>query len=124
MFPFLLLNEHLLFRLPLENTLNIFCKVFCFLGVFWSIVELQYCVTFRYSKVNQFYVYFFQIIFYCRLLLYYKIQDADYSSLCHTVNPIAYLFCVLCINPIFPSFNCSAPGICGDKIDIHKNTYY
>ena len=71
---------------------------------YWSIVDLQYCVSFRHTAKWFSYTYiFFQIIFHHRLL-----QDTQYSLLCFTVNPcyLPILYIVVCIcsshAPSFP----------------------
>ena len=63
--------------------------VFCFLILFfyWSVVDLQRCVSFRCTAKWFSYIYtciyiLFQILFPYRLL-----QNIEYSSLCYTVGP-------------------------------------
>ena len=61
----------------------------------WTIIDLQYCVSFRCTAKRFSYVYnLFQILFHYRLL-----QDIEYSSLCYTVNPycLPILYLVVCI---------------------------
>ena len=53
---------------------------------YWSIVDFQCCVSFKYTakwfSYTYIYSFFFEILFPCRLL-----QNIGYSSLCYTVGP-------------------------------------
>ena len=75
--------------------LGSFISFFLSFFIYWSIVDLQYCVGFRCTAKWFSYIYiFFQIIFHYKLL-----QDIEYSSLYYTVNPccLSILCIVVCI---------------------------
>ena len=51
--------------------------------LYWNIVYLQYCISFRYTaKWFSYICILFLVLFHYRLL-----QDTEYSSLCYTVGP-------------------------------------
>ena len=55
----------------------------------WSIIDLQCCVSFMYSKVIQFYIYVYIYIFFF-IFHYSLLQDTEYSSMCYTVEPCLF----------------------------------
>ena len=82
----------------LLNFYFLFLKFILILNFYWSIVDLQCCVSFRCTTVNQLYIYiyplFFQILF-----PYRSLQSIEQSSLCYTVGPylLSVSFIVVCI---------------------------
>ena len=68
---------------------NPLLSFFFFSLIFWSTLCWFLC-SFVFPSVELFYMYiFFQIVFHYRLL-----PDIEKTSLCRTVNPVAYLFYV------------------------------
>ena len=56
-------------------------ELFAESAIFFIVVDIQYCVSFRYTAKWFSYI-FFQIIFHYKLL-----QDIEYSFLCSTAHP-------------------------------------
>ena len=57
---------------------------------YWSIVDLQYCVSFRLTAewFGYIYIYIYIYIFLFLILFHYRLlQDIEFNSSCYTVNP-------------------------------------
>ena len=80
-----------------------------------------YNIFFLHIYIYKMYFFFFLILFHYRLL-----QDIEYSSLCHTVNPcclsILYIVCVS-VNPILLIYS-SSPSPLGKPIFLNSIIYF
>ena len=85
----------------------LFVFVFC-ISFYWSIVDLQCCVSFRCTaKVIQLYVYIYSFFF--KIFFSYRLsQNIEQSSLCYTVDPSWLSINILYIVVYVYSFQCSS----------------
>ena len=73
-------------------SINVYCSYVFFLIIavfYWSIVDLQCFVSFGCTAKWFSYMYFFQILFPCRLL-----QNIEYSSLCYSLSLLVTCLCM------------------------------
>ena len=72
-----------------------FTYIFFLSFFYWSIVDLQCCVSFRCTKkwFSYIHMYIYIFIFLFQILLHYRLlQDVEYSSLCYTVGPCCLFY--------------------------------
>lgn len=69
----------------LIHTARLFPKSWVFFFFFWSIIDLQFCVSFRYTAKWFSYIHIYILL---QILLHYRLlQGTEYSSLYYMVNP-------------------------------------
>ena len=88
-----------------------------FLNFYGNIVDLQYCIHFRYTVQWYSYICLFTCIMYSILFHYRSLQDIDYISLCYTVGPCwLSVLCICCCSvarscsTFCSPMDCSMPG--------------
>ena len=86
----------------------------------WSIVNLQYCVSFKCPAVHRLYIYLGIYLYTFWIPFHYSLlQDTEYSSLCYTVNPCCLYYLIFTMNCLIEVCMC----ICTVYIKIIEETH-